>query len=169
MQRLTHQDFRVMPWKNGGGTTTELLHLQDDEEETLFRLSRAQVSQHGPFSILPGMERLLLVITGEGLQLELSGELLELRPGDPPLRFAGELSVYCDLIEGPVEDFNVMIDRNYGSADLTVHNQSFTASPRAYVYFPQRHELWVLSEEERVINLSDEMGIEVRVSVTDPH
>lgn len=35
-----------------------------------------------------------------------------------PIRFAGETPVECELLAGPVRDFNVMVDREVGGAEV---------------------------------------------------
>ena len=149
MQRLTSLDFQDMPWKNGGGTTLELFALLDEDGDILFRLSQAKVKQDGPFSLLPGIDRTLLVLNGDGLMLDMGGEVIDLRQGDPPLKFAGEIPIHCDLIKGEVEDFNVMIDRAYGHAEVSVQQGplQLTTEELIYVYRPALKELWILESE----------------------
>lgn len=167
MKHLGKTDFTTMLWQNGGGRTQQLYCVRDEDEDILFRLSRASVNQDGPFSLLPGIDRILLVLQGEGLLLDMAGEMLELRPDSDPLRFAGEVPIHCDLLEGPVEDFNVMVDRSYGHAELSVHYGPLTleACDCACVYHPSRDELWVLEDEAFDLELrAEERVLIVRVS-----
>lgn len=94
---------RRMPWANGRGTTVELLR------EDGLRLSVATVAEDGPFSILPGIERSLTVISGPGFRL--AGPVaLDCRPL-VPVAFPGDVAVRAEGVAAPCEDFNVMAVR----------------------------------------------------------
>lgn len=113
MKTYTATDFRSMPWKNGQGTTLELYRLESAGGELLLRLSIARVDVDGPFSHYPGIDRLLVILQGT---LFCAGQ--RLCPGDPPWSFPGELSVTGELLEGPVQDLNVMTARHWGTSTL---------------------------------------------------
>lgn len=106
-----------MPWKNGGGVTTELYRLSNDDS-FLFRLSMASVSSDGPFSRFPNIDRILMLIEGNGFHLE--GLNTSLTDNQTPLYFQGETPVNCTLINGPCLDFNVMTDRSYAKSLISV-------------------------------------------------
>ena len=113
MIHLTPSDYRTQPWKNGRGVTTELLHLVDPATgATLLRLSRASVVEDGPFSLFPGIERNLTVLTGAGFRL--TGTNIDLRC-DPlhPVAFPGDVEIRAVDTNGqPSDDFNVMTARH---------------------------------------------------------
>ena len=114
-------DFKIMPWKNGGGITTEIFRLPSlDSESFLFRLSRADVSTDGPFSIFPNIDRTLLLIDGHGFHLKSSGRQVQLNKKLIPLNFKGEEVFSCSLTGGPCVDFNIMTDRNYANSTISV-------------------------------------------------
>ncbi|MDP3194082.1 HutD family protein [Tabrizicola sp.] len=120
MLHLTPADYRVQPWKNGRGTTTELLHLTDPAGTTLMRLSCASVVEDGPFSLFPGLERNLTVLTGTGFRL--TGPDLNLRC-DPlvPVSFPGDVETWASETNGqPSDDFNVMTARHLPRPEVTV-------------------------------------------------
>lgn len=124
MKSYSKEDYRHMLWKNGGGTTTELFRYPIDQPFVL-RLSCAEVKEDGPFSLYEGHDRHLLITSGEGCVLKTSTHTKTLKVNDPPFFFAGEENIFCELIQGPVKDFNVMINRNWGEATVEVmkHNQ----------------------------------------------
>ncbi len=106
MRYLTTADYRVMPWANGRGVTTELIRV-DRDGALDWRLSMAQVVEDGPFSRLPGVARNLTVIEGPGFdlvgpQVRLAARLLE------PVAFSGDAQVSAVGVSGPSVDFNVM-------------------------------------------------------------
>ena len=120
MIHLTPADYRIQPWKNGRGTTTELLHLTDAAGNTLLRLSRASVVEDGSFSLFPGIERNLTVLTGEGFRLR--GDGLDLRC-DPlvPVAFPGDVRVRATDTNGQAsDDFNVMTARHLPRPEVSV-------------------------------------------------
>ncbi len=114
---LTARDFKVMPWANGRGQTTEMWR-QDRDGQMLWRLSMAAVVEDGPFSIFPGVERNLTVISGPGF--DLTGAV-SLR-ADPlkPVEFAGDVPVAAKGVTALCEDFNVMVRRGAMRAEVGV-------------------------------------------------
>ena len=106
MRHLTAADYKVMPWVNGRGVTTELVRV-DREGALLWRLSMAQVVEDGPFSRLPGVERNLTVIDGPGFDLVGPGLRLRAAPLEP-VAFSGDLDVRAEGVTGLSVDFNVM-------------------------------------------------------------
>jgi hypothetical protein len=111
---LKPSDGRLMPWKNGGGRTLEL--LVDPPGATVdsgfgWRLSTAEVAVSGPFSAFPGLERTLLLLEGAGfiLDLESRGQAAVMNPLIP-FAFSGDWPVSASLVDGPCTDFNVMAD-----------------------------------------------------------
>lgn len=114
MRIIRHADCRQMPWKNGGGVTTEIMAWPPEAGLDHFdwRISMAQVASGGPFSVFAGIDRTLTVLAGT-IRLA-AGEALpvELSPRSQPYAFPGDVSTSATLIEGPVLDFNVMTRRN---------------------------------------------------------
>lgn len=100
-------DFTRMPWKNGGGQTTELLR-GGPGEEYVWRLSVADIGVDGPFSRFVGMHRLISVIRGNGVRLDLDGHSSEVLAPFQTLNFDGDSDVQCELLNGPVQDINLI-------------------------------------------------------------
>jgi uncharacterized protein len=118
---LRASNHQRMPWKNGGGTTTEIWKAASPAGETLWRLSIADVAADGPFSEFPGIDRWIMVISGKGMELAIEG-LGANRLDRPfkPLFFPGDAKTECKLIDGPIRDFNFMIARSFGKGTLQV-------------------------------------------------
>lgn len=114
MRIIRAADCKVMPWKNGGGTTTEIAvspagASMDDFD---WRISMAHVGADGPFSSFPGIDRTLSVLTGAGITLAFGdGETETLDRASPPFFFAADRAVDGLLIVGPIDDLNVMSRR----------------------------------------------------------
>ena len=103
-----------MPWKNGGGVTTEIMAWPpaaglDDFD---WRISMAQVAVGGPFSVFAGIDRTLTVLAGTMRLATGDGEPVTLSPQSQPYVFPGDVSTGATLIDGPVLDFNVMTRRS---------------------------------------------------------
>lgn len=94
------------PWKNGGGITREIARLSDDRG-LLWRLSLAEIERDGAFSDFAGLERILTVIAGGGLILDMPDRSHRLDRMDS-CRFAGTTPVTARLSAGPVSDLNLM-------------------------------------------------------------
>ena len=111
---LPRSGFREMPWANGLGTTREI--AIDPEPGAggapfRWRLSMADLAGPGPFSELPGVERILVLLAGEGVVLHVEG-----RPPAPlgrhdAIAFPGDAPTHLEMPPGPGRDLNLMWDR----------------------------------------------------------
>ncbi len=86
MRILRAGDHRQMPWKNGGGVTTEVAISPPDATVSDFdwRISMAKVPASGPFSAFANIERVLAVLDGEML-LTIGNDSADV-DGSRPLR-----------------------------------------------------------------------------------
>lgn len=104
-------DCSVMPWKNGGGVTTEIAISPPDAslDDFGWRISMAQVASDGAFSRFPGIDRTLAVLAGAGITLAFAdGKSVVLTSDGPPYAFDGACAVEGRLLAGPITDLNVM-------------------------------------------------------------
>jgi environmental stress-induced protein Ves len=97
-------DCPFIPWKNMGGVTQELYRSGDNPFRV--RISVAKVSSSGPFSLFPEHQRELILLKGN-LELNISGKKKVLSPFIP-FSFSGNELVDSTLIDGEVQDFNVI-------------------------------------------------------------
>lgn len=113
LQLLPAARHRRMPWKNGRGETVEIaVHPQGAGLSDFgWRLSMAGVTEDGDFSIFPGIERTLAVLSGAGIVLEVAGRPHRLTTDAAPLAFAADAPAHARLIAGPVTDLNLMTRR----------------------------------------------------------
>lgn len=121
MRIIRAAEHRVVPWKNGGGLTREVMVEPDPADPTqfLWRVSIATVAEAGPFSRFPGVDRSIAVLDGAGMRLYVDGELMVLTPDDAPFRFPGEAVVRSELLAGETTDLNVMTRRDAFSHRMT--------------------------------------------------
>ena len=114
MRILRAADYRVMPWKNGGGTTTEIIVSPDSAglDDFDWRVSMARVEGGGPFSGFAGVDRTLAVLEGEGIVLDIAGQSpATLTRASAPLSFPADVPTQATLIAGPITDLNIMTRR----------------------------------------------------------
>jgi environmental stress-induced protein Ves len=107
-------DCRITPWKNGGGSTTEIAAEPSGASLDAFdwRVSMASVAADGPFSEFPDIDRSLAVVKGNGLALTIGGAAaVTLGCGSDPISFAGDVATSARLIAGDIIDLNVMTRR----------------------------------------------------------
>ena len=167
MRILRASDYRVMPWKNGAGTTTEIAVSPEGAGLETFdwRVSMARVETDGPFSAFPGVDRTLAVLEGEGMILNVAGRIpFGLTEASQPLLFPADAQTHADLISGPITDLNVMSRRGLmshsvermeisGTVDLTV-------SGDATLIFCHRGCVRVSGEEQFVLGSLDTLWME---------
>ncbi len=128
---LTQSDFKVMPWANGRGQTVEMFRMERDGL-LLWRLSRAAVVEDGPFSVLPGVDRNLTVISGPGF--DLRGEAVLRADPLQPIEFAGDLALRAEAVQEACEDFNVMTRRGAMRAKVAVMAGGAVAAPMVALF-----------------------------------
>lgn len=105
-----------MPWKNGGGVAHDIIAEPRDAgyDSFAWRLSAAEVTRAGPFSLFPEIDRSMAILSGEGLVLEgVPGRPMALTPRTEPFAFPGDVPVTASLLGGPVFNMNLMTRRTH--------------------------------------------------------
>jgi environmental stress-induced protein Ves len=111
---ITFSGLSPVPWKNGGGSTTEIAISPPEAgyDDFDWRISLATVAGDGPFSQFRGVDRTLVLLEGHGMTLDIDGESrVLLCDDDPVVAFEGEARVDAKLNRGATTDFNVMTRR----------------------------------------------------------
>lgn len=96
-----------MPWRNGLGSTLEIAR-DTPADDFGWRISLADVTQAGPFSPFAGMTRIISVIEGAGMRLHVDGESTAPLGRWQAFVFSGDAQVECELLDGPIRDFNLI-------------------------------------------------------------
>jgi environmental stress-induced protein Ves len=125
MRHLRPEDYRVMPWKNGGGSTTEIAVYPEGSgisgSSFIWRVSIAEVATDGPFSRFPGIDRHIMTIAGHGMMLVTASHgAIDLSHCFAAREFSGDWEVRGRLIDGPVRDFNLMVAHERATGTLAV-------------------------------------------------
>ena len=115
-------DLKAVPWKNGGGATREIAASPPGAAFDAFdwRVSVADVSEAGAFSVFEGIDRVLTLIEGTQMVLvDADGPRHVLGRWDS-LAFDGETKISAELPHGPTRDFNLMMRRSRVSGSVSV-------------------------------------------------
>ncbi len=114
MHVIRWQELVPQPWKNGGGTTRQIYSEGRLADRFDWRVSVAEVEVAGEFSLFPGYERVIMPLSPHGMQLmHQNGLYAQLQPL-VPFRFPGEIALSAGLPHGPVQDFNLIMRREFG-------------------------------------------------------
>lgn len=117
---LPANKYRRERWRNGAGWTREIVRLcaaaghgwaADDDigDDWDVRLSIAEIDRDCAFSAFPGIERELVLLRGDGIELTFAdGRVVVVDPPHGRIRFDGADAPRCRLSYGPTHDFNLM-------------------------------------------------------------
>ena len=120
MRRIVPAEYRQMPWRNGGGTTTEIV-VAPEAGRFVHRVSIADVASDGPFSRFDGHDRHIMLLEGAGMTLDCGVHgTIDLRTPREPRTFSGDWDVMGRMVSGPVRDFNLIVDRARATGSLEV-------------------------------------------------
>jgi environmental stress-induced protein Ves len=174
MRLIDYKHLLVIPWKNGGGVTRELASDPPDAtlDNFLWRISIADVSQSGPFSVFPGIDRVILLLDGAGMHLEFAdGQTYDLTVPLRPYRFRGEEYVHACLAGTPSRDFNVMLRRDAVDGNVEIWRDARnTIAGLSVVLFcvkgrwevtPSNGTRRILDFQQTLINESDDESLAV--------
>jgi environmental stress-induced protein Ves len=132
LHRFRLDDLPATPWRNGGGTTREVVSLPLGAGIDSFdwRVSVATIAADGPFSEFLGIERTIMLLDGDGVHLRSTdpSHAVDHVLAEPlvPFGFSGDAPLECTLLGGESTDVNLMVRGGRGSADLAVHRTDTT-------------------------------------------
>jgi uncharacterized protein len=156
--RLERSEYVRTPWKNGGGTTTDIAFNGE-----VWRFSRTPITVPGPFSDYRGFDRMQVLVAGTGLVLQRPDGDIDVRRPFEPVRFAGETPIVSRLEAGPVEVVNLMGERSRVRIDLAVINAGDTRHLGAglhIAYCPSGRATLKLEGEEHDLQADGGLRIE---------
>ncbi|MEU9193492.1 HutD/Ves family protein [Streptomyces hundungensis] len=125
----------AVPWRNGGGVTRSIAAHPEGAgtADFVWRVSLADVGADGPFSGFPGVDRILTVVEGAGMDLTVGGQRRLVDERFVPQRFPGDAPTDCRLLAGPVVNFNVMYRRGHPAPSVAVVRGDVTIAGPALV------------------------------------
>ena len=147
-----------VPWKNGGGSTTEIAIEPPGAQFHDFdwRISLATITNDGPFSLFPGVDRTLALVEGPGLTLEIDDRSrFVLGEEASIIEFPGESAINATLNGGTTIDFNVMTRRTvchhkFGRRRLAGSSVFAPRGDRTVLFLAEGEALSVCSDDERI-------------------
>jgi environmental stress-induced protein Ves len=139
-------DYVRMPWKNGGGSTEEITRDSGDGLDGFgWRLSIADIVESGGFSVFAGYLRIITVLQGAGMTLNIDGQDSEPLLVSDPFAFSGDSQVSCTLVDGPIRDFNLIYSPNRYRARLqwidVLQPQRFFSSANVFLVFSAAEQM----------------------------
>ena len=111
---ISPAQFKTLPWKNGKGETIELaINKNANLDDFEWRISMASVVEDGVFSDFSGYMRNLILIEGNGLNLQHDHNHIDkLSKLLDVATFDGSCTTVGNLHDGAITDFNI-IGRHY--------------------------------------------------------
>ena len=135
LHKFDLQTLPAMAWKNGGGVTREIVRepAGSSLDDFDWRVSVADIAAAGPFSRFVGIDRHLLLLEGDGVNLTSAevGLDVNLLADDTVLAFSGDVDMNSQLLGGTVRDFNVMTKRGMWQAQVNVWTEAATVQVQA--------------------------------------
>jgi environmental stress-induced protein Ves len=164
MKLIPYDSLIPTPWKNGGGITRELAcyPVGASMNDFIWRVSIADVSASGPFSSFPGVDRVITLLDGDGMQLHFGhGTQHTLTDKLLPYAFRGEDKVDAQLTGSPSRDFNLMTRRNVALGKVEIRHTAGVIDHRlsALLLFCARGQ-WQISSAKHTLQQGDTLLID---------
>ena len=144
MTILPASEWRVQPWKNGGGTTREVLRWPDTDDYDL-RVSLADVTRGGPFSKFPGYSRFIVWIGPNPIDLVMGRRIDRLATPNATTHILGTPDITAMLTAGSTRLLNLLIK------DGTSYDWGYTepVKPVRFAFVTYRLEAQLYDPPER--------------------
>lgn len=142
------RDHVAMPWPNGAGITYEVVRSPESGDFN-WRISLADIDIDCPFSVMPGVDRGIVLMEGGHMVLANADESIRV---DELVAFnyPGEVAFDCTLPAGPAKDLNIMSRRaNFTSKTVVLGPRShkIDASKDTHILVGLRGETLVDGEK----------------------
>jgi environmental stress-induced protein Ves len=162
LQIIRKSSFTATPWKNGGGITHEVMREPAGGDPFRWRVSVAHIDASGPFSDFAAYNRKMVLLKGAGIELRFAdGVKKTLRQVGDLVEFDGAVSTYCELLQGPCVDLNLMVAK---SNSVAVRVERFIESLAVSAL---RNETKLIFPIERRIKLAINSGKTVTLEPWD--
>ncbi|ENX22948.1 hypothetical protein F892_02191 [Acinetobacter vivianii] len=165
IKQLSSTDYRQMLWKNGAGYTVELARSAGENLDTFdWRISMADVKSAGDFSRFNGMQRILTVLEGQGIELSIDDKHESLTILQS-VQFSGDSATRCELIDGPIRDFNLIFDPKQFHARLQWYfeptkTEIFSSADLIFI-FNQSTELLDIEIDGQIFQLQHQESLHI--------
>jgi environmental stress-induced protein Ves len=137
---LQPSDYAVVPWKNGGGVTSDILVLPAGawNDDFSLRVSLAPITVPGPFSSFPGIERHITLLSHACVELVFADAGATTLTRLKPFRFDSVLAPATRLPDGPANVLNVMTRRGVWTATVCAQDGAGAAEGDCVVLYAVR-------------------------------
>jgi hypothetical protein len=117
-------------WRNGAGTTTDVAASPPGSglDDFVWRVSIATIDSDSVFSTFAGVDRFLVPLSGDGLDLTVDGVLRHVAQYEA-CAFPGESGVAATGVARTSNDLNLMVRRGAARGTLVV---DYLAGPAVY-------------------------------------
>ena len=162
LQRFAIAELPPTAWKNGGGSTREIVcnPQRSGLDSFDWRVSIATIAQSGPFSVFAGVDRNIMLLQGDGVRLHGAGGIdHRLDTAALPFAFPGDVALECTLLGLASTDFNVMTRRGRAQAKVQVHPQCARLTPTASGLLLSLQGGWSLSDGSEAMEIAEGQGI----------
>ena len=162
--------YTKMLWKNGAGYTLEIARNVGDADFD-WRISMADVTTSGPFSLFPNKQRIISVLNGQGMVLHVDDlPANKLNQGDI-FAFHGESQVQSELVDGAIRDLNLIYDPTKFHARFqrveSIEEQTFLSSADLIFIFNSGSDTEVMIEDKAFLLAAHEtLKIEKTTTIT---
>lgn len=111
---IPQSDLEEGRWRNGMGVSWEIAaSKKQGAADFTWRFAKARIDGDVPFSMYPGMDRIFMMLDGDGMDLEFGdGEILQVHQRFVPHQFACDVSLNCKLLGRPSLDLNLFAARS---------------------------------------------------------
>ncbi len=156
------------PWKNGSGSTRTIAVWPDGAglDDFIWRVSIADVTESGRFSLFPGVDRTILLLDGCGMILHYQdGSTHALTTPFELHTMSGEEPIEARLVNGPSRDFNVMVRRGRARASVGVwqSNTRFLGDGETGIFYCPRGKFGFYRGCREVASLPAEYACRISV------
>ncbi len=139
MRVIERATWRAQPWKNGRGTTLEIVRWPDADDYDV-RVSLAEVTSSGAFSTFVGYRRHTFLVGPAPIRL---GDIELVAPGDH-VELPGERAIEA-TVSAPTKLLNVLVR---SSLDIAVGHGP-TAHPVRFAFDPAALAAWTHDAPDR--------------------
>ncbi|ENU29999.1 hypothetical protein F991_02486 [Acinetobacter sp. CIP-A165] len=166
IEQLTTAHYKKMRWKNGAGYTVELARSEGESLDVFdWRISMADVKSAGEFSKFHGMQRILTVLDGQGIVLNVDDDHRHLKTLQS-VQFSGERDVSCELPHGQIQDFNLIYDPQKVNARYQwicepKSSEIFSSADLIFI-FNQSLELLEIEIDQQVFHLKHQESLKIQ-------
>lgn len=169
MALITHlpaSGYTAMPWRNGAGTTHEI--MVDDTPGASsapfrWRLSMADLAGDGPFSELPDVDRILVLLAGADVELTIGGAAPAPLGIHAAIAFPGDVPTSLTMNPGTGRDLNLMWDRTRAEgsvAILQIGDEMRIDAPTAFAIALGGSATVAIDDEEHVLGEQDALQVD---------